>query len=55
MQVANLIAFLFLSCLGEGESGGLGDDSAELVPLLLGDVLGDQGVLGLDVRELGHV
>ena len=30
--------------LGEGESRGLGDNAAELVPFLLGDVLGGQAV-----------
>jgi len=41
--------------LGQGELGGLGDDASELVPLLLGHVLGDEGVLGLDVGEWsGH-
>ena len=37
--------------LGQGEARGLGDDVGELVPLLLGHVLGDQRVLGLDVGE----
>jgi len=42
--------------LGEGESGGLGDNATKLVPLLLGDVLGSQGVGGLDVGEFaGHI
>jgi len=40
--------------LGQGEARGLGDDSSELVPFLLGDVLGSQRVGGLDVGELGH-
>jgi len=40
--------------LGEGEAGGLGDNTAQLVPLLLGHVLGDQRVLGLDVGEFSH-
>ena len=30
--------------LGKGESGGLGDNAAELVPFLLGNVLGGQAV-----------
>jgi len=42
--------------LGQGESGGLGDDATKLVPLLLGHVLGDQRVGGLDVGEIaGHI
>jgi hypothetical protein len=40
--------------LGQGELGSLGDDSGELVPLLLGDVLSNQRVLGLDVWEFCH-
>ena len=40
--------------LGEGEAGGLGGDGAQLVPLLLGDVLGHQAVLGLDVGEVAR-
>ena len=36
----------------QGEAGGLGDDVLQLVPLLLGDVLGHQAVLGLDVGEI---
>jgi len=42
--------------LGQGESGGLGDDATKLVPLLLGHVLSDQRVGGLDVGEFaGHI
>jgi len=37
--------------LGEGEARGLGDNATKLVPLLLGHVLGDQRVGGLDVGE----
>ncbi len=37
--------------LPEGEAGGLGGEPAQLVPLLLGDVLGDQRVGGLDLGE----
>ena len=40
--------------LGEGEAGGLGLDAGQLVPLVLGDVLGHQGVAGLDGREGGR-
>jgi len=41
--------------LGEGESTGLGLDGLQLVPFLLGHVLGDKRVGGLDVGELsGH-
>jgi len=40
--------------LGEGELRGLGDNAGELVPLFLGDVLGNQGVLRLDVGEFCH-
>jgi len=40
--------------LGQGEARGLGSDAGKLVPFLLGDVLGDQRVLGLDFRECGH-
>jgi hypothetical protein len=40
--------------LGQSELGGLGDDSSQLVPPLLGDMGGDQGVLRLDIREGGH-
>merc|ERR1719317_158194 len=37
--------------LDEGEAGGLSLDSLELLPLVLGDVLGNEGVLGLDGGE----
>merc|ERR1719317_1522917 len=37
--------------LDEGEAGGLGLDSLELLPFVLGDVLGNEGVLGLDGGE----
>ena len=41
--------------LGQSELGGLADNASELVPLFLGDVLGNQGVLGLDLGEwCGH-
>jgi len=41
--------------LGQGEAGSLGDNAAKLVPLLLGHVLGNQAVGGLDVGEFaGH-
>lgn len=40
--------------LGQGELGGLADNARQLVPLFLGDVLGDQGVLGFDIGEGGH-
>jgi len=42
--------------LGQGEAAGLGLNVLQLVPFLLGDVLGHEGVLGLDVGEFsGHV
>merc|ERR1719317_1834536 len=37
--------------LDESEAGGLGLDSLQLLPLVLGDVLGNEGVLGLDGGE----
>ena len=37
--------------LGKGETAGGGDNTAQLLPDTLGDVLGHQGVLGLDVGE----
>merc|ERR1719510_410762 len=37
--------------LDQGESGSLGLDSLELLPLVLGDVLGNKRVLGLDGGE----
>merc|ERR1719476_62873 len=37
--------------LDESEAGGLGLDSLELLPFVLGDVLGNEGVLGLDGGE----
>jgi len=41
--------------LGQGELGGLGHDAGQFVPLLLGDVLSHQRVLGLDIGERsGH-
>ena len=40
--------------LGEGEAAGLGLDVLDLVPPLLGDVLGHQGVGGLDDGELSR-
>jgi len=38
----------------EGEARGGSLVGSKLVPLFLGDVLGDQGVLGLDVGEITH-
>merc|ERR1719418_26168 len=40
--------------LGDGEATGLGLDVLDLVPSLLGHVLGDQGVGGLDGGELSR-
>lgn len=40
--------------LGKGESRGLGDNSAQLVPFLLGDVLGGQAVGRFDIGEFCH-
>ena len=40
--------------LGDGEVAGLGLDVLHLVPPVLSDVLGDQGVLGLDVGEFSR-
>merc|ERR1719435_705239 len=41
--------------LGQGESAGLGLNVLEFIPFFLGDVLGHQGVLRLDIREFsGH-
>jgi len=40
--------------LGEGEARGGGDNAREFIPSLLGDVLGDQAVLRLDVGEGSH-
>ena len=37
--------------LGNSEATGLGLDVLDFVPSLLGDVLGHQGVLGLDLWE----
>ena len=37
--------------LGEGELAGGGHGPAQLLPQGLGDILGHQGVLGLDLRE----
>jgi len=37
--------------LGQGEARGLGDDATQLVPFLLGHVLGNQAVLRLDIRK----
>ena len=37
--------------LGKAEAGGLGLGSVELLPDGLGDVLGHQGMLGLDFWE----
>ena len=39
--------------LGEGETGSCSDVLVELVPLLLGDMLCNQRVCGLDVGEVG--
>ena len=42
--------------LGEGEAAGLGLNVLQLVPFVLGDVLGHEGVGGLDIGELsGHL
>jgi len=40
--------------LGDGEAAGLGLDVLDLVPSLLGDVLGNQGVGGLDDGEFSR-
>ena len=40
--------------LGQGEARRGGLVGGKLVPHLLGDVLGHQGVLGLDLREGRH-
>merc|ERR1719323_21378 len=40
--------------LGDGEAAGLGLDVLDLVPSLLGDVLGNKGVLGLDFGEFSR-
>ena len=40
--------------LGDGEATGLGLDVLDLVPSLLGDVLGNQGVGGLDDGEFSR-
>ena len=40
-----------VSHLAQGETGGLGLESSELGPLLRGDMLGHEGVRGLDVGE----
>merc|ERR1719179_123593 len=40
--------------LGQCESRGLGDNSGEFVPFFLGDVLGNQRVLRLDIWEFCH-
>jgi len=40
--------------LGQGEARGLADNTAQLVPLLLGDVLGHQAVGRLDIGEFCH-
>jgi len=40
--------------LGQGEARGLGDNVTELGPLFFSDVLGNQGVLGLDFGERSH-
>ena len=37
--------------LGKAEAGGLGLGSVKLLPDGLGDILGHQGMLGLDLRE----
>ena len=37
--------------LGQGEAGGHGLGPVELLPDGLGDILGHQGVLGLDLGE----
>merc|ERR1712012_423143 len=41
--------------LGKSESGGLGGDVLQLVPLVLGDVLGNKGVLGSNEGEVTEV
>jgi len=52
----NLFGFIhFLTHLGEGESGRLGLDAAQLLPLVGRDVLGHQRMLGLDLGEGGCV
>ena len=38
--------------LSQGESRGLGCDVLELIPFVLGDMLGNKGVLGLDDGEV---
>merc|ERR1719471_1532228 len=41
--------------LGKSESGGLGGDVLQLVPLVLSDVLGNKGVLGSNEGEVTEV
>jgi hypothetical protein len=40
--------------LGQSETGSLGDNTAQLVPFFLGDVLSDQAVGRLDSGKFGH-
>jgi len=40
--------------LGQGEARGLGDVITQFCPFFGGDVLGSQGVLGLDIGEWSH-
>jgi hypothetical protein len=40
--------------LGQGELRSLADNTAQLVPFLFGDMLGDQAVLRLDIWEFCH-
>ena len=44
-------SIMYVSHLAQGETGRLGLESPELGPLLRGDVLGHEGVRGLDVGE----
>jgi len=43
------------NCLSQGESGGLGGDVLELIPLCLVDMLSHKGVLGSNEGEVTKV
>ena len=51
MLIHTTIRMINRTYLGQSKTGGFGSNSGEAIPLILGDVLGDETVLGLNVGE----
>ena len=56
IHTAMLVIEVYCTCngLSQSETRCLGDNSREFIPSFFGDMLCDQGVLGLDVWEFCH-